>query len=578
MECGRKLGLSKIKVLLVLFAVLIFVQGLNVHAQEASTLRKERFDNILPQAMRDNQIDMWIHVIVGEDPLDLGAGSGYCVFTDRGGDRIERAVFDYNYEVRDPEIYDIIGDEGNSSGTGLGLESRFEGLGEFVAERDPERIVVSLDSISYTDYNRLANRLGDKYAKRIASAENLIAAFRPREVRGESSRIQKPDAMLNLVRRERFDVTLPQIMWDNKIDMWINVLREGDPLSVDLGSNFGYCVFTDRGVRRIERAIFDCEVQDPGAYDIIGGDGPEPDLARRFTGLREFVAERDPKVIGVNFSEKMDLADGISYADYNQLVKALGDTYANKMVSAEFLIIDFLTRRVTSELVLFGRSGARWHEHLQREFAKIVPGVTRLRDVDANAFVRDRDGNEDAGNDYVVQRGDVVGTPGQSGYVLREGETDLPPYVQDIWAHGMKVREIIRDNVKPGPTVRETIDLLERKLEEAGYYHNPVDHWDKDVDQNKTQVHLDLHAWGGHVDIAIPRIAPLSPGSFNEDWAMDLRIPVNHTFTLEYMVHMPVPEWGRGKHIYLPFHDPGVVTERGVEFPYPPVQGILVVQ
>jgi len=59
---------------------------------------------------------------------------------------------------------------------------------------------------------------------------------------------------------------------------------------------------------------------------------------------------------------------------------------------------------------------------------------------------------------------------------------------------------------------------------------------------------------------------------------MDLRIPTNHTFTLEYMIHMPVPEWGRGKHIYLPFHDPGVVTERGVEFPYPPVHGILVVQ
>ena len=57
----------------------------------------------------------------------------------------------------------------------------------------------------------------------------------------------------------------------------------------------------------------------------------------------------------------------------------------------------------------------------------------------------------------------------------------------------------------------------------------------------------------------------------------ELRIPLNHTFTLEYMVHMPVPEWGRGKHIYLPFHDSGVVTERGVEFPYPPIDGIYLV-
>jgi len=277
--------------------------------------------------------------------------------------------------------------------------------------------------------------------------------------------------VLNLIQREKFDIILPQVMRDNNVDIWIYVVRGDDPLRIDLGVDDGYCVFTDRGGDRIERAIFDCELQEAGAYDIIGGDGPAADVARRFKGLRGFVAERNPKRIGVNFSEKMDLADGISYADYNQLVRAPGDKHANKMVSAEYLIIDFLTRRVTNELVLFGQSGPGWHERLEREFAKIVPGVTRLRDIQANGFIRDRDGNEDAGNDYVVQRGEIVGPPGQSGYVLREGETDLPQYVRDVWAHGIKVREIIRNNVKPGHTVRETLDLLERKHEEAGYYY-----------------------------------------------------------------------------------------------------------
>ena len=58
-------------------------------------IRLDKFEQVLPQAMRDNGIDMWI-VAVKEnhtDPLwdDLGrgyvCGIGYYVFTDRGGDR-----------------------------------------------------------------------------------------------------------------------------------------------------------------------------------------------------------------------------------------------------------------------------------------------------------------------------------------------------------------------------------------------------------------------------------------------------------------------------------------------------------
>src|ERR1700752_2627014 len=63
-------------------------------------IRLDKFEQVLPNAMRDNSIDMWI-VAVKEnhyDPLwnDLGrgyvSGIGYYVFTDRGGDRIERAA------------------------------------------------------------------------------------------------------------------------------------------------------------------------------------------------------------------------------------------------------------------------------------------------------------------------------------------------------------------------------------------------------------------------------------------------------------------------------------------------------
>ena len=64
-------------------------------------IRRDKFDHVLPEAMRENEIDMWITVVKEglPDPLtdDLGRGYvgsiGYYIFTDRGEDRIERVAF-----------------------------------------------------------------------------------------------------------------------------------------------------------------------------------------------------------------------------------------------------------------------------------------------------------------------------------------------------------------------------------------------------------------------------------------------------------------------------------------------------
>ena len=46
---------------LLCFLVLLVLQGSNAQAQRGTAATKERFDNLLPQAMRENNIDMWIH-------------------------------------------------------------------------------------------------------------------------------------------------------------------------------------------------------------------------------------------------------------------------------------------------------------------------------------------------------------------------------------------------------------------------------------------------------------------------------------------------------------------------------------
>ena len=421
--------------------------------------------------------------------------------------------------------------------------------------------------------------------------------------------------LMNKIRRDKFDIYLPIVMRENNIDMWIHVIRPWipDPLAYEFGCDSAIVIFTDRGGERIERAVFKYgeEVVDPSVYDIIGreaedldqqnyvvpedpSEAPKTELNLRFWGLDEFVAERNPQRIAVNYSETLSLAegsevraltDGISHTDYLLLVHALGEQYAKRIVSAEYLILDYLSRRTKKEIEYHTKMGHKANEYLANEFAKIVPGKTALEDLAQNVFVRDHDGNEHNNDDYVIQRGDVIGIlygagdmrrimdadVGGTGYVLKEGETELPPEVQKLWAESMKVREILKKHIKAGPTAGKMLQTLIKKLEDAGFVYIDEDAYDRNADPEKTQVHLDLHAMGKGV--LAPRISPLGP-----KWHWDMKIPLYHTFTFEYMVHMPVPKWGKGKHLYLCMHDGVMATEKGVEFPYPPAEGIFIIR
>lgn len=422
----------------------------------------------------------------------------------------------------------------------------------------------------------------------------------------------------NRIRHKKFDKILPRVMRDNNIDMWIHIMRPWtpDPLRFELGASTGVFIFTDRGEDRIERIAYSGQVRDLEAYDKVFEEGMEresggnafkdgvpveqpgtaSELDIRFVGLKELVAERDPKRIGVNYmdnlavassSEASPLTDGISYKDYNLLIEALGKKYAGRVRSAEYLIMDYLAGRVMEEIELSEQFGVIAADNLDREFGKVVPGVTKLSDLEGNVFLRVPDGREIHAGDpdpYVLKGGDLFtilhgagsrifhSDLGGNAYVLREEETEPPPEIQAIWKHAMIVRKILQENIKAGRTAGGTLELLVRKIEEAGYFYNPIDYYDKDADPQKTQIHLDCHAIG-RSGLLGPRISPLGP-----DWVRNMKIPLLHTFTFEYMVHMPVPKWGKGKHLYIAFHDGAVVTEDGVVFPYTPDQGIRIIR
>ena len=414
--------------------------------------------------------------------------------------------------------------------------------------------------------------------------------------------------MLNLIRREKFDVILPKAMRENKIDMWITMVKMGhrDPLAVDLGSGspsdkwgvsdkwgkerlVGYYIFTDRGGDRIERAALGLHgytLDHCGAYDIFGS----------AEDLEKFVTERDPKRIGVNMSEKIGVADGLSYTCYQFLVEVLGKKYSERLVSAERLVADFRSRRVTSEIVVYGKAAELSREIMERVLSNevIKPGVTTRDDV--GWWIQDQllalglspqfglpsviYPKRAISKDYIIQRGDLLSFDWgvnmmnfqcdikRTAYVLRGGETTVPPTIQDAFDQGLKVRKIIRKHVKPGRTGVETLEILYRKVEEAGFVRQEVE--DQVSDVPKTEVNIGWHSVGNLVHGAGPAIWTEKPLRFQ------FEIRPTHLFAFEHFMYVPLPEWG-GKKLRLGIEDDVIITENGVEWLYPETERILLI-
>lgn len=155
--------------------------------QMACQIRSDKFNYVLPEAMRENKVDMWIVTLQEQayDPLyeDLGRGYpgsllGYYVFTDRGTDRIERAALGISGPMLDQcPVYDIIAGPN---------------LAAFVKERDPKRIALNYseeigaaDGLSHSTFLKISKLLGEPYVSRFGSAEKLVSDFRSRRVATE---------------------------------------------------------------------------------------------------------------------------------------------------------------------------------------------------------------------------------------------------------------------------------------------------------------------------------------------------------------------------------------------------------
>ena len=182
----------------------------------------------------------------------------------------------------------------------------------------------------------------------------------------------------------------------------------------------------------------------------------------------------------------------------------------------------------------------------------------------------------------MIQRGDFLAIDWGVGYlnfytdmkrhayVLKEGETHLPDSIQRAFDNGRAVRDILKANIKAGRTAQETYDLLNKRINEAGFkvmdtFNNPT------TDPDIVDVIIGCHSVGNLGHGTGPSIAWFNPER------LTYMIHESNMFSIELFAYTAIPEWG-GKKLRIPLEDDAIVTHRGVEWLYPVNQRVLLIR
>ncbi len=401
------------------------------------------------------------------------------------------------------------------------------------------------------------------------------------------------------IRLDKFEQVLPRAMRDNGIDMWIVAVKENhyDPLWKDLGRGYvtgvGYYMFTDRGGDRIERIALGPSgylIAESGAYDSIS----------EASKLADFVKQRDPKRIGVNMSDEIGPADGLSVTMLAHLKKTLGEPYASRLVSAEKLVSEFRSRRVASEIVAFGEASGIAVQLAERALSNevITVGKSTLEDVAwwlqdrllekglgsefdmPSVYVTGPNGIVATSSNRIVQPGDVMmidwgvqlmnfGTDVKRvAYVLKPGETAAPKSIQQAFDKAISARDVLKKAIKPGVRADETMKKMDAALAAAGFGVVEFNRPNKD---DKTDVVYGFHPVGntGH-DIG-PSLTTWQP------LQSTFVLKTQHIFSFEYFAYTPIAEWNGAK-LRIPIEDDAILTEDGIQFLHPANYRLLIVK
>ncbi|RIK30152.1 MAG: Xaa-Pro aminopeptidase [Chloroflexi bacterium] len=367
--------------------------------------------------------------------------------------------------------------------------------------------------------------------------------------------------------KQRLDEVIPLLMRREGFDLWIVVAREynEDPVIMTL------LPAPSMAARRRTILVFAlCEdgwverlTLDRYGFGDFYTRGWEPEQEEQFAALRRVVQERDPQVIGLNYSTDFAFGDGITHTEYKQVIAALGEPYAGRVRSAERLCVGWLEHRIAPELTVYPGIVEMGHALIAEAFSSrtIQPGITttadvvwwmrqKMLDLGLQAWFQPTVEIQAPGQAFdapaggageqprtLIQPGDLLHCDvgfyylglatdhQQNAYVLRPGETDAPAGLKAALADGNRLQEIHLAQMQVGKSGNEVLRAVLDQAQAEGITGSVYSHA------------LGYHGHAAGTVIGLWDQQEGVPGKG------DYELFDQTVYSIELNVTTPVPEW-----------------------------------
>lgn len=322
---------------------------------------------------------------------------------------------------------------------------------------------------------------------------------------------------------DRLNNLLPSLMEKNKVDMWVLISREynEDPvLETMLPAEWlsarrrTILVFYNnpakKQLEKLAIARYNVGEHIKAAWDM-------KQFPDQWEALADLIRTRNPQQIAVNISKNYGHADGLDHTEYTELMEKLPAAFKSKVVSAETLAVNWLETRTEREMQLYPQLVAMTHKIIEEGFSEnvITPGITTTDDLVwwFRQKIRDLGLETWFHTSVAIQRSDSMSfehlrsfsnrpkdeviTPGdllhvdigitylrlntdcqQHAYILKPGETALPPALQQAFEKANRLQDILTSNFVKGRTGNQILSasLAQAKSEgiKASIYTHPL--------------------------------------------------------------------------------------------------------
>jgi len=395
------------------------------------------------------------------------------------------------------------------------------------------------------------------------------------------------------IRRDRINILLPRVMAEQTIDAWLTFTRENtkDPILDVIGIDDivarGAFVFAlkDGKFRRIAiAASYDVDpIEKSGLYDEViayRSEGVKPHLKKLFDQL-------DPARIAVNFSRDVPIADGLTAGMRAYLDEALGGR-AKKFVSSERLVVSLLGRKLPEEIAALEAAAIGTQRIIAEALtsAHVRPGVTSEKDLNdwmearakelgfevafASVVVGPQRGHSEP-TDRVIERGDAIRIDWgasyggycadiqRTAYVLKEGETAAPPWLQRLWDATLAANRAAVAQLRPGRTGNDVDRAGRGSLTAAGFPEYP-------------------HGTGHAIGLRVHDVGPMLGPDWPERYGAPVFFPIEagQVFAVEPLIYTRPPEIDYDIHTGL--EEDLVVEEKGARYIGTPQTALILIR